>query len=490
MFFNSIDFALFFPVVFILYWLVAKKLKIRNLLILVASYVFYGWWDERFLILIVISSAVDYFIGLKLGRTNNKVVRKWLLGASLFVNLGFLFYFKYANFFIESFVNSFRLFGSEIEISTLHIILPVGISFYTFQTLSYTIDVYRGKIKPTKDILAFFSFVAFFPQLVAGPIERASHLLPQFHKTYTFNYNQIKSGLLLMAFGLFKKMVIADRAALYVNEVYSDVDSFGSVTYIYGTILFAFQIYCDFSGYSDIAIGVSRTMGFDLMKNFNLPYFATSLTDFWRRWHISLSTWFRDYVYIPLGGSRKGKLRTYINLFAVFVISGLWHGAAWTFVIWGAIHGFVLMVEKGIQEFKIPVLPRGIISGHNFAVRWFFQLVIFAIVCLAWIFFRANSLTDAWTVLSGIFTKFNWRDLLNQETYLVGFKAYEFRVVVISILVLIGVEIYHRKYNLVRTVQNLNIVLRWIFYLIIVFAIILFGMYGENTTQEFIYFQF
>jgi len=268
---------------------------------------------------------------------------------SLLVNLGFLVYFKYTNFFIDTFVSSFKLFGENLEISTLNIILPVGISFYTFQTLSYTIDIYRKQLKPTKDALSFFTFVAFFPQLVAGPIERASHLLPQFYKTYKFNYKQVKSGLLLVAFGLFKKMVIADRLAILVNQVYNNPTDHGGLDLIIATVFFAFQIYCDFSGYSDIAIGLARTMGFDLMKNFDSPYFSKSITEFWRRWHISLSTWFRDYVYIPLGGSRKGTYRTYANLFIVFFVSGLWHGAAITFVIWGAIHGLIIVLEKAFK---------------------------------------------------------------------------------------------------------------------------------------------
>lgn len=333
MLFNSLDFAIFFPIVFVLYWLVASKKNPRNILLLVSSYVFYGWWDWRFLFLIAISSLVDYLVGKQLFKTENLSRRKLLLWISLSVNLGFLIYFKYANFFIESFVDAFSLFGKELEISTLNIILPVGISFYTFQTLSYTLDIYRKKLKPSEDALAFFTFVAFFPQLVAGPIERASHLLPQFYKTYKFNYDQVRSGLLLVAFGLFKKMVIADRVSVLANEVFNNTGVYNGYEVIVGTVFFAFQIYCDFSGYSDIAIGLSRAMGFDLMKNFDSPYLSKSITEFWRRWHISLSTWFRDYVYISMGGNRVGKSRMYFNLFFVFVVSGLWHGAAITFVI-------------------------------------------------------------------------------------------------------------------------------------------------------------
>lgn len=490
MLFNSLDFAIFFPVVFLLYWVLAKRLTARNILILLASYTFYGWWDWRFLILIIISSLVDFLVGKRLYLEGNKTKRKLLLLVSLGVNLGFLGYFKYANFFIENFVDAFSLFGNNLEGSTLNIILPVGISFYTFQTLSYTIDIYRKQLKPTNNALAFFSFVAFFPQLVAGPIERASHLLPQFLKTYTFNYKQVKSGLLLMAFGLFKKMVIADRAALYVNEVYNNAGDYDGVAYIIGTVLFAFQIYCDFSGYSDIAIGASRTMGFDLMKNFNSPYFSRSLTDFWRRWHISLSTWFRDYVYIPLGGSKNGKFRTYANLFIVFVVSGFWHGAAWTFVIWGAIHGLVLMVEKGIYKVKTPVFKRlGLMKDHLFS-RLFFGSIIFIIVCFAWIFFRANSLADALTISQGVFTKFNFGDIFASSTYLIGYESNEFRVVSFFILLLGLAEVVHLKYNLTRLVSEQHIILRWVAYLIIVFTLILFGVYGDVDSQEFIYFQF
>ncbi|MCW9037116.1 MBOAT family O-acyltransferase, partial [Altibacter sp.] len=350
MLFNSLDFALFFPVVFLLYWAFAKHLTVRNAFLLAASYFFYGWWDWRFLFLIAFSSLVDFFVGKYLYKATGNTRRKVLLWTSISVNIGLLAYFKYANFFIESFVDSFRLFGQDLEVAPLQIILPVGISFYTFQTLSYTIDIYKRKLEPTNNALAFFTFVAFFPQLVAGPIERASHLLPQFFKTYKFDYQQVKSGLLLMAFGLFKKMVIADRAAILVNQVYGDPGSYDGYQLVVATFFFAVQIYCDFSGYSDIAIGIARTMGFDLMKNFDSPYFSKSITEFWRRWHISLSTWFRDYVYIPLGGSRGGTYKTYANLFIVFLVSGLWHGAAFTFVIWGAIHGVIIVLEKAFTK--------------------------------------------------------------------------------------------------------------------------------------------
>ncbi|MCF6279450.1 MAG: MBOAT family protein [Flavobacteriaceae bacterium] len=480
MFFNSIDFAIFFPIVFILYWIVAKNLTLRNILILASSYVFYGWWDWRFLFLIIISSLVDFIVGQKIYKTDSKKKKKGYLLISLIVNLGFLVYFKYTNFFIDTFVESFRLFGQELEVSTLNIILPVGISFYTFQTLSYTIDIYRKQLKPTKDILAFFSFVAFFPQLVAGPIERASHLLPQFYKTYKFNYNLVKSGLLLMAFGLFKKMVIADRAAIIVNQVYNNPADYHGYETILATVLFAFQIYCDFSGYSDIAIGIARTMGFDLMKNFDSPYFSKSITEFWRRWHISLSTWFRDYVYIPLGGSRNGKYRTYANLFIVFVVSGLWHGAAITFVIWGAIHGVIIVIEKALTKVR-----KKIFTSKKHILNYIIALPFtFFIVCFAWIFFRANSFNDAMMIINNSLKK------ETKSIFDLGLEKHELILLFSTILLLLLFEIFHKKYNVAKILSKLYLPFRWSFYMLIVFTIIIFGIYGENTIKEFIYFQF
>lgn len=490
MLFNSIDFAFFFPLIFFLYWTVSKKLTLRNALILIASYVFYGWWDWRFLFLIIISSAVDFLVGNKLAVTENKAKRKWLLVTSLTVNLGFLLYFKYANFFIESFVESFQLFGREIEASTLHIILPVGISFYTFQTLSYTIDIYRKKIHPTRDVLSFFAFVAFFPQLVAGPIERASSLLPQFHRTYIFNYDQVKSGLLLMALGLFKKMVIADRASIYVNEVYGNVGDYDGVAYSIATIFFAFQIYCDFSGYSDIAIGAARTMGFKLMKNFDSPYFSRSLTQFWHRWHISLSTWFRDYIYIPLGGSKMGNFRTYSNLFIVFVISGLWHGAAWTFVIWGAVHGFGLIIEKLLKNPRLDFMEQLGMRTPTFANKLFFGSLTFVTVTLAWIFFRATSFPDAFAMFSGIFNNFALSGLFSEATYNIGFSSTAFWALIMMIGLLLFAEISHSKRSLFNRLNRQGLIMRWSFYFIIVFTLIIFGVYSDAAAQEFIYFQF
>ena len=351
MLFNSIDFAIFLPIVFLLYWFVANKnLKFQNILLLVASYVFYGWWDWRFLSLIIFSSFIDYFVGISLSKTENSQKRKILLWMSILVNIGFLGFFKYFNFFSQSFADAFTLLGSHMEPSRLNIILPVGISFYTFQTLSYSIDVYRRKLEPTKDIIAFFSFVSFFPQLVAGPIERATNLLPQFYKKRKFDYGKAVDGMRQILWGLFKKVVIADNAAEYANEIFNNYEDYSGSTLFLGAVFFAFQIYGDFSGYSDIAIGTSRLFGFNLKQNFAFPYFSRDIAEFWRRWHISLSTWFRDYVYIPLGGSRGGTWMKIRNTFIIFLVSGFWHGANWTFISLG--------IFKCIIFFTITVIKK------------------------------------------------------------------------------------------------------------------------------------
>jgi D-alanyl-lipoteichoic acid acyltransferase DltB (MBOAT superfamily) len=327
MLFNSIDFAIFLPLVFILYWFATNKsLKLQNFLLVAASYLFYGWWDWRFLSLILFSTLVDYLVGIGLSKQENQHKRKVLLWTSILVNLGFLGFFKYYNFFLDNFITAFTFFGTEIKSNSLNIILPVGISFYTFQTLSYSIDVYKRKLEPTKDFVAFSAFVSFFPQLVAGPIERATHLLPQFYKKRTFDYSKAVDGMRQILWGLFKKIVIADNCAEYANLIFNNSADYSGSTLVLGALFFTFQIYGDFSGYSDIAIGTSRLFGFDLMRNFNFPYFSRDIAEFWRRWHISLSTWFRDYLYIPLGGSRGGtwmKVRNTGSVNHVMLLSNL-----------------------------------------------------------------------------------------------------------------------------------------------------------------------
>jgi D-alanyl-lipoteichoic acid acyltransferase DltB (MBOAT superfamily) len=405
MLFNSIDFAVFLPVIFLLYWFVANKnLKSQNLLIVLASYLFYGWWDWKFLSLIVFSTIVDYSIGYLLKKEENIKKRKILLWISILVNLSFLGFFKYYNFFLDNFIAGFSLFGQEISPNTLNIILPVGISFYTFQTLSYTIDVYKRNLEPTKDFIAFSAFVSFFPQLVAGPIERATHLLPQFYKKRNFDYALAVDGLRQILWGLFKKIVIADNCAEYANQIFNNSADMNGSSLVLGAVFFTFQIYGDFSGYSDIAIGTSRLFGFDLMKNFAFPYFSRDIAEFWRRWHISLSTWFRDYLYIPLGGSRGGTWMKVRNTFIIFIVSGFWHGANWTFIVWGALNAIYflpLLLTKNNRN-NLDTIAQGKIIPN---IREFYTMLLtFSMTVFAWIFFRANSIGHALSYISEIFS--------------------------------------------------------------------------------------
>ena len=405
MIFNSIEFSIFLPIVFFLYWFATNKsIKLQNLLLLFSSYFFYAWWDWRFLLLIVFSSTIDYIIGLKLLSASNKSKRKLLLLTSIFINIGFLGFFKYFNFFSESFSQAFTLLGSSFQTSRLDIILPVGISFYTFQTLSYSIDVYKRKIAPTKDCIAFFSFVSFFPQLVAGPIERAVNLLPQFNQKRNFDYFKAVDGLKQILWGLFKKVVIADNCAIIVNDIFANYASYSSSTLILGAIFFAFQIYGDFSGYSDIAIGTSRLFGFQLMQNFAFPYFSRDIAEFWRRWHISLSTWFRDYLYIPLGGSRGSTNKKVRNIFIIFIVSGFWHGANWTFIIWGILNAFYflpLLLFKTNRD-NLNIAAEGKLLPTIREVLSIFST--FSLTVFAWIFFRAEDINHAISYISKIFS--------------------------------------------------------------------------------------
>ncbi|HMB63997.1 MAG TPA: MBOAT family O-acyltransferase, partial [Eudoraea sp.] len=405
MLFNSIDFAVFLPIVFVLYWFVThKNLKLQNFLILFASYVFYGWWDWRFLALIVFSTLVDFSVGNLMCKEEDTGKRKGYLWVSILVNIGFLGFFKYYNFFVESFVDAFSLFGSSFESGTLAIVLPVGISFYTFQTLSYTIDVYRRKLEPTQDILAFSAFVSFFPQLVAGPIERATNLLPQFYSKRNFSYEKAADGMRQILWGLFKKIVIADNCAEYANLIFNNSDDYSGSTLIMGALFFTFQIYGDFSGYSDIAIGTARLFGFKLMQNFAFPYFSRDIAEFWRRWHISLSTWFRDYLYIPLGGSRGGTRSKIRNTFVIFIVSGFWHGANWTFIIWGLLNALYFLPLLLLNRHRVNTDQ--VAENRVYAnVREIGKMAItFVLTVFAWIFFRADNVTHAFRYIHDLFS--------------------------------------------------------------------------------------
>ena len=405
MLFNSLDFAVFLPIVFVLYWLVTNhNLKLQNALIVAASYVFYGWWDWRFLSLIIFSTVLDYSIGIRLKYEENHKKRKILMWTSIIVNLGFLGFFKYYNFFLDNFIAAFSFFGHEIQANNLNIILPVGISFYTFQTLSYSIDVYKKKLEPTEDFIAFSAFVCFFPQLVAGPIERATNLLPQFYTKRTFEYDKAVDGMRQILLGLFKKVVIADNCAEYANLIFNNYQDYNGSTLLLGAIFFTFQIYGDFSGYSDIAIGTSRLFGFNLMQNFATPYFSRDIAEFWRRWHISLSTWFRDYLYIPLGGSRGGAWMKVRNTFIIFLVSGFWHGANWTFIVWGGLNAIYFLPLLLLNKNRIHVTSV-VAEGKLFpSIKELFQMgTTFCLTVFAWIFFRSNSVEAAIDYIERIF---------------------------------------------------------------------------------------
>lgn len=473
MLFNSIDFAIFFPTVLLLYWTVFRKsLSLQNFFLVVVSYIFYAFWDWRFLSLIFLSTIVDYCVGLWIGKTADEKKRKILLGISVFFNLGLLITFKYFNFFVSTFVEAFSLMGTPLNITSWNILLPVGISFYTFQTMSYTIDLYRRKIEPSHDIVAFFAFVSFFPQLVAGPIERASHLLPQFKVKRKFNYSKSIDGLRLILAGLFKKMVIADNCALLVNQIFANYETADGSTLFFGAVFFAFQIYGDFSGYSDIAIGTARLMGFDLMKNFNYPYLSQNVSEFWRRWHISLSTWFRDYVYIPLGGSRVSKNRLVFNVFVVFIVSGLWHGANLTFVFWGFIHALcvipvLLLFKKETPFAKDKKLPT---IGQFLRI-----LATFFIVVIAWVFFRSETITIAFNYIGKIFSS----SLFTTPNIP--------RSGILLLFLYMVIEWMQRHREHVLDIGHLkNKWIRYAIYYLVVFAI----FYYAGDLQPFIYFQF
>ncbi len=400
MLFNSLDFAVFLPIVFALYWVVGgRSLQRRNAILLAASYLFYGWWDWRFLGLLAFSTAIDYAVGRALEGAAQHARRKLLLAVSVAVNLGLLGFFKYFNFFAAEFAQAFTLLGTPITAARLDIVLPVGISFYTFQTLSYSIDVYRGHLKPARDPIAFAAYVAFFPQLVAGPIERATNLLPQFASLRQFDRAKASDGLRQMLWGLFKKVVIADNCAPHVQAIFSDHAAYQASTVALGAFLFGLQVYGDFSGYSDIAIGCARLFGFQLMRNFAYPLFARDIAEYWRRWNISVTTWFRDYVYVPLGGSRGPLAQRIRNTLLVFMVSGLWHGANWTFIAWGALHGLYLLPQliRGTnRRFLGPIAPGRLLPSGGEALR---MLGTTALVCIGHIFFLGTDMRDVWSTL-------------------------------------------------------------------------------------------
>lgn len=480
MLFNSIEFLIFLPIVFILYWFVFRQLKVQNLFIVIASYVFYGWWDKEFLILIAITTLLSYTSGILIEKYENR--RKWqkfFNVTNIIANLAILAYFKYCNFFGENFANILNLFGFKADWVTLDIILPVGISFYTFQALSYSIDVYRGKIKATKDIVAFFAYISFFPQLVAGPIERATNLLPQMLKRRSFDYTSAVDGCRQILWGFFKKMVIADNCAVAVDTIWNNYTNESGFTLLIGGVLFAFQIYGDFSGYSDIAIGTAKLFGVNLKQNFNFPYFSRNIGEFWRKWHISLTSWFKDYVYIPLGGSRCSMPRVILNTFIIFVISGIWHGANWTFIVWGAYNALLfiplLLTHRNRKYLDVVAKDRFLPN-----VKESLQIIAtFILAVFGWIIFRSTSISEAIDYISIIFSKsFFYFELPYGKSVMIG------------IIFMLIVEWFNRdKAHGLEFTDNGILkysAVRWFIYYAIIIATILFMC----VNQTFIYFQF
>lgn len=478
MLFNTFEFAIFFPIIFILYWFFCNKnLKIQNILLLVSSYYFYACWDYRFLFLLFFSTFLDYFTAIKISDSNNEKTKTFWFWLSISVNLGFLGFFKYYNFFITSFQELFSNFGVNIDPWTLKIILPVGISFYTFHGLSYVIDIYKGRIKAEKNFVDYSVFVSFFPLLVAGPIERATHLLPQIKKARIFSYAKSVDGLRQILWGLFKKIVIADQCAEHANLIFNNQDDYGSIGLIMGAIMFAFQIYGDFSGYSDIALGTARLFGIELLRNFAFPYFSRDIAEFWRRWHISLSTWFKDYLYIPLGGSKGGTWMRVRNTFIIFLVSGFWHGANWTFIVWGFLNALFIMpsiifntnrnnLEIVAQNSKLP----------NFK-ELFSIITTFALTTLAWIFFRSLNITQAINYIIGIFS-------FKTNTTELHFRG----DLIICIVFFFVIEWMGRReqFALAKFGLNWNKYIRLTFYFVLLVMLFWFG----GKEQQFIYFDF
>lgn len=480
MIFNSLDFALFLPIVFILYWFVTQKsLTAQNILLLVASYFFYAFWDPRFLLLLMFSTFLDYFTGLRMFDAKTIQWKKFWFWLSIIVNVGFLGVFKYYNFFAESFASMLEGFGMHVEVWTLQIILPVGISFYTFHGLSYVIDIYKDRIKPERNFVDYAVFVSFFPLLVAGPIERATHLLPQIQKKRVFDYRKAIDGMRQILWGLFKKVVVADGCAEWANMIFNDADAYSGSTLLMGAIFFTFQIYCDFSGYSDIALGTARLFGIELLRNFAFPYFSRDIAEFWRRWHISLSSWFRDYLYIPLGGSKGGLGMKIRNTFIIFVVSGFWHGANWTFIVWGALNAlyFMPLLLTKSNRTNLEIVAQG---------KWFptireivGMVITFLMAVFGWIFFRAKDMEHALSFIKGIFSKNLWKapnlpELADLTIFFILFMVF---------IEWIGRE---SKYALENIDKVRFAPARWLFYTALIVCIIVLS----GKEQEFIYFQF
>jgi len=484
MLFNSLHFAIFLPVVFIFYWFFTNKnLKLQNALLLISSYFFYACWDWRFMFLLLFSTLLDYITGLKMQDSKTQNQKRFWFWLSIIINLGFLGVFKYYNFFAASFAQSVSHLGWEISPLMLNVVLPVGISFYTFHGLSYVIDIYKNRIKAERNFVDYAVFVSFFPLLVAGPIERATHLLPQIKKQRTFDYSKAADGLRQILWGLFKKIVIADNCAVFANQIFNNSEDMSGSTLVLGALFFTFQIYGDFSGYSDIALGTARLFGVELLRNFAFPYFSRDIAEFWRRWHISLSSWFKDYLYIPLGGSSGGNWMRIRNTFIIFVVSGFWHGANWTFIVWGFFNALFILpsIIMKTNRNHIGIVAKGRLLP---SMKELVQMILtFSLTVFAWIFFRAVNIDHAIKYIGGIFKpslftvpKF---DLMENVTS---------TIILIVIFILIEWQGRENQYAIEGIGKVNSKSIRWISYIIILLAIYFYGNFGENV--EFIYFQF
>ena len=494
MLFNSLDFMIFFPIVVLVYFIIPRK--IRYIWLLVVSYYFYMCWNAEYALLIGISTIITYLSGLLLGKFQKTWLRKLVVALSFISNLWILVFYKYFDFILENVNLVLQKMDVELISNPFDIILPVGISFYTFQALSYTMDVYRKEVEPEKNPLRYALFVSFFPQLVAGPIERSKNLLKQVKEVDNlklWNYDRVANGFVMMVWGLFQKMVIADRISIYVDSVYENLYAVGTMETLFAAIGFSIQIYCDFAAYSTIAIGAAKVMGFELMENFNTPYFATSIKDFWRRWHISLSTWFRDYLYIPMGGNRKGKIRKYLNVLVTFLVSGLWHGASWNYVLWGGLHGIYQVIGEILLPVRKKIVSLMKVNETVFSYKFGQMLFTFSLTTLTWVFFRAKTLEEALYFFKRLFTRWNPWVFFDEGLYKFGLDRVEVNILFVALITLFLVEwVKYTKNKVISDfLMEQNLWFRWLVVIGWIVVILVYGEYGLTfDSNQFIYFQF
>ena len=494
MLFNSLDFLIFFPIVVLIDFIIPRK--IRYIWLLVASYYFYMCWNTKYALLIGISTLITYISGLIIGKCQKGWSKKLVVALSFVSNLGILVFYKYFDFILENINAVLGKCNMQLVSNPFDIILPVGISFYTFQALSYTVDVYRKEVEPEKNPLKYALFVSFFPQLVAGPIERSKNLLNQvknIENIKVWNYDRVANGFILMVFGMFQKMVIADRVSVFVDSVYNNLHAVGTMETVFAAVGFSIQIYCDFAAYSTIAIGAAKVMGFELMENFDTPYFAASIKEFWRRWHISLSSWFKDYLYIPLGGNRKGKIRKYFNLMVTFLVSGLWHGASWNYVVWGGLHGIYQVFGEILAPVRKKLVKVFKVNDGVFSYKLGQILFTFSLTSLTWVFFRAETIREALYFFKRMFTVWNPWVFFNEGLYEYGLDRVEVNILFAALIVLLLAELlkYFKKQRISEFLMEQNLWFRWIVVIGMIVACVVYGEYGISfDSNQFIYFQF